>query len=64
MRTIKDAYNLPRIDETLERLKGSCVFSSLDLNQDIGKWKLKKKANSIQLLHWDPLVFSRAVVNS
>ena len=29
MRTVKDAYNLPWIDETLERLKGSCVFSSL-----------------------------------
>ena len=31
LRTVKDAYSLPRIDETLERLKGSCVFSSLDL---------------------------------
>ena len=29
-RTVKDAYSLPRIDETLERLKGSCIFSSLD----------------------------------
>ena len=29
-RTVKDASNLPRIDETLERLKGSCIFSSLD----------------------------------
>ena len=30
-RTVKDAYSLPRIDETLERLKGSCIISSLDL---------------------------------
>ena len=30
-RTVKDAYSLPRIDETLERLKGSTIFSSLDL---------------------------------
>ena len=30
-RTVKDAYSLPRIDETLERLKGSCIFSSLNL---------------------------------
>ena len=31
VRTVKDAYSLPRIDDTLDRLKGSCVFSSLDL---------------------------------
>ena len=28
-RTVKNAYSLPRIDETLERPKGSCIFSSL-----------------------------------
>ena len=39
LRTIKDAYSLPRIDETLERLKGSCVFSSLDLKS--GYWQVE-----------------------
>ena len=39
LRTVKDAYSLPRIDETLERLKGSCVFSSLDLKS--GYWQVE-----------------------
>ena len=36
-RTIKDAYSLPRIDETLGCLNGAEWFSSLDLNLCIGK---------------------------
>ena len=39
LRTVKDAYSLPKIDETLERLKGSCVFSSLDLKS--GYWQVE-----------------------
>ena len=38
-RTVKDAYSLPRIDETLERLKGSTIFSSLDLKS--GYWQVE-----------------------
>ena len=38
-RTFKDAYSLPRIDETLERLKGFTVFSSLDLKS--GYWQVE-----------------------
>ena len=29
--TVKDAHPLPRIDETLEALKGAKIFSTLDL---------------------------------
>ena len=30
-RTIKDAYSLPRIEESLDCLNGACIFTSLDL---------------------------------
>ena len=46
LRTIKDAYSLPRIDETLERLKGSCIFSSLDLKS--GYWQVEIEEESKQ----------------
>ena len=45
-RTVKDAYSLPRIDETLERLKGSCIFSSLDLKS--GYWQVEIEEESKQ----------------
>ena len=37
--TIKDAYSLPHIDETLDGLQGSQWFSSLDLK--LGYWQVK-----------------------
>ena len=37
-RTIKDAYSLPRIDETMDTLKGSKYFSKLDLRS--GYWQV------------------------
>ena len=45
-RIVKDAYSLPRIDETLERLKGSCIFSSLDLKS--GYWQMGIEEESKQ----------------
>ena len=45
-RTVKDAYSLPRIDETLERLKGSYIFSSLDLKS--GYWQVETEEESKQ----------------
>ena len=46
LRTVKDAYTLPKIDEILERLKGSCVFSSLDLKS--GYWQVDLEEESKQ----------------
>lgn len=37
--TIRDAYNLPRIEETLHSLQGSCWFSALDLKS--GYWQVE-----------------------
>ena len=45
-RTVKDAYSLPRIDDTLDKLKGSCVFSSLDVK--FGYWQVEINEESKQ----------------
>ena len=38
-RTQKDAYSLPRIEQVLEHLDGSCIFSTLDLTS--GYWQVE-----------------------
>ena len=46
-RTIKDAYSLPRIEESLDCLNGSQIFSSLDLKS--GYWQVELEEESIPL---------------
>ena len=43
-RTIKDAYSLPRIDETLDCLGGATIFTSLDLKS--GYWQVEMEEES------------------
>ena len=43
-RTIKDAYSIPRIDETLDCLNGAEWFYSLDLK--LGYWQVEMDQNS------------------
>ena len=42
--TIKDAYSLPRIDETLDCLGGAMIFTSLDLKS--GYWQVEMEEGS------------------
>lgn len=42
-RTIKDAYNLPRIDDTIDRLVGSKYFSKLDLTSSYWQVELEEE---------------------
>ena len=46
-RTIKDAYSLPRIVESLDCLNGACIFSSLDLKS--GYWQVELDDDSVPL---------------
>ena len=43
--TIKDAYSLPCIEESLDCLNGACIFTSLDLKS--GYWQVEMAENSI-----------------
>ena len=49
-KTLKDLYALPRIEQTLESLADSVVYSTLDLTS--GYWQVKwlKNASHIQAL--------------
>ena len=46
-RTVKDAYSLPRIEDTLDSLNGACIFTSLDLKS--GYWQVELDEESIPL---------------
>ena len=44
-RTVKDAYSLPRIEDSLDSLNGSCIFTSIDLKA--GYWQVELDSESI-----------------
>ena len=46
-RTIKDAYSLPRIEESLDCLNGATIFTSLDLKS--GYWQVELDDESVPL---------------
>ena len=46
-RTVKDAYSLPHIEDTLDSLNGACIFTSLDLKS--GYWQVELDEDSITL---------------
>ena len=46
-RTVKDAYSLPRIEDSLVSLNGSCIFTSIDFKA--GYWQVEMDPESIPL---------------
>ena len=60
-RTIKDAYSLPRIEETLDCLNGACIFTSLDLKS--GYWQVEMDEKSIPYMAFTvgPLGFYKCI---
>ena len=46
-RTVKDVYSLPRIEDSLDVLNGSCIFTSIDLKS--GYWQVELDEKSIPL---------------
>ena len=50
-RTIKEAYSLPRIDETLDCLGGSIIITSLDLKSGYWQVEMDKIIQTIDSLH-------------
>ena len=46
-RTIKDAYSLPRIEQSLDCLNGASIFTSLDLKS--GYWQVELDDKSVPL---------------
>ena len=46
-RTVKDAYSLPCIEDALDTLNGTCIFTSLDLKS--GYWQVELDEDSIPL---------------
>ena len=46
-RMVKDAYSLPRIEDSLDSLNGSCIFTSIDLKASY--WQVEMDPQSIPL---------------
>ena len=55
--TIKDAYSLPHIDETLDCLGGACIFTSLDLKSRYWQVEMDEDSKGLTAFTVGPLGF-------
>ena len=60
-RTVKDAYSLPRIEDSLDVLNGSCIFTSIDLKSGYWQVELDKKSIPLTTFTVGPLGFYKCV---
>ena len=56
-RTVKDAYSLPRIDETLDTLNGAVWFTSLDLKSGYWQVEMDEESKGLTAFTVGPLGF-------
>ena len=60
-RTVKDAYSLPRIEESLDCLNGAQIFSSVDLKSGYWQVELTEESKALTAFTVGPLGFYECV---
>ena len=50
---VKDAYSIPRIEDSLDSLNGSCIFTSIDFKAGYWQVELDEAVSLLQLLQLD-----------
>ena len=60
-RMVKDAYSLPLIEDSLDILNGSCIFTSIDLKSSYWQVELDKESIPLTAFTVEPLGFYECV---
>ena len=60
-KTVRDSHPLPRVEESLEALKGSSIFTSLDLRCGYWQVRMSKRARKLTAFTVGPLGFYECI---